>query len=320
MTATAKAPDAGWARLSAGIIHDPDWLGLNAAGRLVFMTGIALAKAANRDGELSLRAMTGVMVGALTAKQVQRAASDLVDAGLWGEASHPDRYVVTGFLRWNESTSDQEARRARKVTGAHRTNHQLGRHTTPEPDCPDCTKRDATANAKATGPPNGAAVAGDRSDKTLTRRDVDESSTSSHGSAARPPAPDDDDELAAPDEGSSLARELLELAGLARPRPTMGELRTVARLAAGGWTPDQLRTMATRASLADVDPRAYLAKMLAEALNSDPDDTRHHVDNRRPLLDDERPPCSTCNATLWVDQDDGTVAPCPTCAQIGAPP
>lgn len=310
----SKAPEAGWARLSAGIIHDPDWLELDAAGRLVFMTSIALAKAANRDGEVSLRAMTGIMVGALTPKQVKRAAGDLVRLGLWGEASHPDLYVVTGYLRWNESAADREAGRARKVTGAHRTNHRLGRHDDkPEDGCPDC-ERDATATLERDATANAAAVASERSDKTRRRQDADaDPSSSSHGPAARPPGPGDDED--------DLTTELLRTVGLAWPRPTDGEVATVARLLSRGWTPDQLRGMALRASQADVDPRAYLAKLLGEALNARP--AASPPTERRGLLDDQRQPCATCDGSGMVGGlgDDGRpepVSPCPDCHVLGA--
>jgi hypothetical protein len=307
VTVTTKAPDAGWARLSAGIIHDPDWLCLDAAGRLVFMTGIALAKAANRDGELSLRAMTGVMVGALTPKQVQRAASDLVAAGLWGQASHPDRFVVTGFLRWNESTADQEARRARKVTGAHRTNHQLGRHASPEPDCPDCAKRLATANARATGQANATGVAIDRSDADV---DVDVDETP-------PPTPSRASDAAAEAEAVAVADQMIcDLGIVGADTARADERRYVAKALARGWTADQLSDLAVEAGARDDvgSPRAYLLGCLKRCANEPPPPSAA-TDRPRPTLDDERDPCQRCQTTGWIDVPDGVIR-CPDC--VGA--
>lgn len=89
-----------------------------------------------------------------------------------------------------------------------------------------------------------------------------ETSSSSDTSAARPPGPGD--------EADDLPTELLRSAGYPSADPTHGERATVATLQRRGWTPDHLRGMALRASHADIDARAYLAKLLAEALNSDP--------------------------------------------------
>lgn len=147
-----------------------------------------------------------------------------------------------------------------------------------------------------------------------------EPSSSSHGPAARPPDPTDDD-----DGGDgSLTLELLELAGLARPRPTRGEYVTVDRLLGRGWASDQLRGMALRASQADVDPRAYLAQMLREALNTDPPAAATGQLSSAPPLLGERQPCPN------PDCVDGMVGgfgpdgrpeppwPCPTCHVLGA--
>lgn len=274
----AKAPNAGWARLSAGIIHDPDWLALDAAGRLVFMTGIALAKAANRDGELSLRAMTGVMVGALTPRQVQRAADDLVAIGLWEGAGHPDRYRVTGFLQWNESTGEQDARRGRKITGAHRTNHQLGRHTEPEPDCPDCAKRDARANARATEPANAIAVAIDRSDVDI---DVDETLT--RGDPPQPQA-----SPSAPSDGLAavvVADSLMPLIGYFDQQAPTDLLRYVERALAQGHDVQQIEDCAADVAAMPPDqvettPLKVLVGLLRKLSNGRP--TERAGDPSRP--------------------------------------
>lgn len=267
-----RAPDGRgpWARLSAGIVHDGDWLDLNAGGRLCFVTSLALAKATNEDGRFSLRAMIGVQAGALTEKQVRAAAADIVAAGLW-EHDGGDRYVVRSYTRWNESVAEQDERRDSKRVGALRTNHKLGRHDErPESDCPDCRSSDAPANGRA----NATGVASDRSDGDGDGDGDGKGSSSSHGSAARRPTPDDEDDL---------PTELLRIAGYPRTRPTDGERATVATLLRRGWTPDQLRAMALRASTADVDARAYLAKLLGEALNSDPPATQRATRTGDPM-------------------------------------
>lgn len=154
-------------------------------------------------------------------------------------------------------------------------------------------------------------------------RDTKEPS-SSDTSATRPPAPADDEDVGDVD----LAVELLELTGIAQPGPTNGERATVAKLLARGWTVDQLTSMAARASLADVDPRAYLAKLLAEALNSPlPGPTAAPVaspDGRRGALDDARKACPNPDCSggfvggFGADGRPGDVVPCPDCHVLGA--
>ncbi|MGL5934467.1 MAG: hypothetical protein ACRCZI_02470, partial [Cetobacterium sp.] len=144
-------------------------------------------------------------------------------------------------------------------------------------------------------------------------------------SSGEPPRADDDD--------GELTTDLLALAGIVSPGPTAGELATVARLVARGWPPDQLRAMALRANHADVDPRAYLLKLLGEALNSDPATTNGHgplairsaPPERRGLLDDQRQPCGRCAGSGIVGgigpdglPDGSPASPCPSCHVLGA--
>lgn len=96
-----SGPEPGWARLSAGLINDRRWLGCTAHGRLVFVTSIALAKAAQEDGLVSLRAMVGIQWGALEPAEVESAAAELVRCGLWEHVEN-DIYRVVSFLKWNE--------------------------------------------------------------------------------------------------------------------------------------------------------------------------------------------------------------------------
>lgn len=112
-----------------------------------------------------------------------------------------------------------------------------------------------------------------------------------------------------------LAVHLLRVVGLAAPRPTQGEISTVARCLARGWTPGQLVLLAERAASA-VDPRAYLLACLRTAMNEDPP-----APERRPSLDDQRPDCGRCGGSGWVggtgEAGDRTeVERCPDCSEV----
>lgn len=162
---------------------------------------------------------------------------------------------------------------------------------------------------------NGKQVAFTASNPEEEKEEEIEGSSSSHGSAARPPGPPDADE-------DDLAAELVALTGVVRPGPTPGERATVAKLQTRGWTPDQLRGMATRASLANVDPRAYLARLLGEALNAGRPAAAPPLE-RRGLLHDERPPCDHCDGSgmvggIGADGRPEAVSPCPACHVLGA--
>jgi hypothetical protein len=87
-----------------------------------------------------------------------------------------------------------------------------------------------------------------------------EEKSSSETQAARPTASDDDD----------LAERIWSATGIARPGPTEGDRRTIAAAIRNGWQPDQLLTKASKASLAEHDPLAYLRSALTDAANSTP--------------------------------------------------
>lgn len=77
------------------------------------------------------------------------------------------------------------------------------------------------------------------------------------------PAPDDDDP-------TGPAKKLWAAAGIARPTPTTGDARTVAKATARGWTIQDLEAKAARAAAAEHDPLAYLRQVLTAAANEDP--------------------------------------------------
>ncbi len=126
-----------WARLSAKVYQDGTWLDCGKEARLLFLTGIAIAKDANDNGRVDLRIVIGTMYGVMEAHEVEMAAMELVDNGLWSNEGN-GRYLVRSFLKWNESTDEQEDRKDRKRIGALKTNHRLGRHSETVDDCPLC--------------------------------------------------------------------------------------------------------------------------------------------------------------------------------------
>lgn len=114
---------------------------------------------------------------------------------------------------------------------------------------------------KQTEKPNGKQSAFTASNPEYIDTEIEiEGESSSDTSAARPPAPDDDD----------LPERLWAGAGIARPGPTEGDRRTIARALARGWEPSQLLAKASRAARAEHDPAGYLRSTLADAANADP--------------------------------------------------
>ena len=126
-----------WARLSAKVYQDSNWLDCGKEARLVFLTGIAIAKDLNDDGRVDLRIVIGSMYGVMESHEVEMAAGELVDNNLWSNEGN-GRYLVRSFLKWNESTGEQSDHKSRKRVGALTTNHKLGRHSTQLDDCPLC--------------------------------------------------------------------------------------------------------------------------------------------------------------------------------------
>ncbi len=171
----------------------------------------------------------------------------LVDAGLI--EPHPDGWLVPGYVERYPSAAELEQRRQTSVV-----NGRKGGRPRKNPEKTQGVSGQVPSGLRDTKPSGKQEVEVD------VEVEVDPPHPQ-HGSAARAPAPDDEDDL---------PTELLRIAGYPQARPTDGERATVATLLRRGWTPDHLRAMALRASTADVDARAYLLKLLGEALNSDP--------------------------------------------------
>lgn len=125
--------------LAVGFLDDVDVNDCGALAQLVYLRALLHAKRAASDGLVSLRQIAGGLFGHVDPDDVQAAAAELVDAGLWDATSHTDRYVITGWLKHNASTLERSLERDAKRVGAHRTNHKLGRHDgAPVDGCPDC--------------------------------------------------------------------------------------------------------------------------------------------------------------------------------------
>lgn len=257
---------------------------------------------------MSMYCMQHTTDGLVPAAQVPRFAlpsttklvAALLDAGLIERAD--GGWLLPGYVERYPSAAELERRRQASVENGRKG----GR-----PRNPEKTQgvSDQVPDGLCDTKPSG---------KQEVDVDVDvETQSSSHGSAARPPAPDDDD----------LTTRLWATAGIARPGPTEGDRRTVARATARGWTVAQLLAKAERAATGQVDsPASYLRASLASAANGEPPAAWAQPappPERRGLLDDQRQPCATCDGSGMVGGigDDGRpepVSPCPACHVLGA--
>ena len=160
---------------------------------------------------------------------------------------HPDGWLVPGYVERYKTAAEVDELRAKRAAAGR----QGGRPRTKELPADEST-------SKANCFPGALTARNPEEEKE--KEEEKEGASSSPTSAARPPAPDDDD----------LPERLWARAGIARPGPTEGERRTVARATARGWQADQLLAKAARAATAEHDVLAYLRQSLGDAANSDP--------------------------------------------------
>jgi hypothetical protein len=147
------------------------------------------------------------------------------------------------------------------------------------------------------------------------------SSSNSSSSVSAPSDPGDPIDTPPPlAEVVELADRIVETLGIVDALANEGERRIVARALERGWTRTELIDAGwTVAARDDIDrPRAYLLKVLTRMANDGPDEGPAKAE-RRPTLDDERPDCTACAGSGWVDVWDhdqsAGVEPCPTCAR-----
>jgi hypothetical protein len=147
-------------------------------------------------------------------------------------------------------------------------------------------------------------------------------SSSSSSSSAPPNETNRDVEPAVAElvELVELADDLIETLGVVGAVANQGERKLVQRALNRGWTKtDLLDEACDIAGRDDIDsPRRYLNAVLRRLANTNPPTTtKNHPEPPRGLLDDQRTPCTTCHATAWVDNDDGTVTRCTDCTTTG---
>lgn len=200
-----------WARLSAKIYQDPDFLTCSKDARLCYLTGIAIAKDLNQDGRVHMWALVGAMYGVMESHEVELVAAELVDRGLWSSEGG-GTYFVRAFLKWNESSDEQSDARNRKRLGALKTNHRRGLHVQNVDDCPLCAADEPVSPGQRGGAiaPASAALSA-RRQETETG-DVDERYISPASSGE--PEPDADEEtppMASPTYERPEVMDLCEL-------------------------------------------------------------------------------------------------------------
>lgn len=259
-----KEPRGPWARLYAGLIHDPKWLAGDSDARLVFLTGIALAKGAGNTGDLSLRAMVGVQWGAMEPAEVQAAAARLVELELWRSTDDPDRFVIARYDKWQDTAAELEHQRRQKRIGALKTNHGKGQHRTPVDDCPLChpqpkAPRPSSGGAREETPgQEGGAIAGA---KRALR--PDQTRPDSDQTPPTPPGPSVDEIDPAEAYAIEVADELIGIVSSTTAEAPQQLVWFTGRALTQGWGHEDLLDVAWDVYGREVDdPIKYLTAAL----------------------------------------------------------
>lgn len=116
------------------LASDPAIMRAGPMAELLFRRGNEHAKRVERDGELYAIELPVLAHGI---PQPKKQAAALVREGLWVEI--PDGWRIRSFLKWNLSQDEQKAKREANRQGAIKSNHKLGRHEEPDPECPLCS-------------------------------------------------------------------------------------------------------------------------------------------------------------------------------------
>ena len=272
--------------LACGFLDDIEVNDCSPLAQLVYIRALLHTKRAATDGLLSLRQVTGGLFSHVSPAVVQEAAVELCERGLWSTTDHDDRYVISSWLKHNESSLQRSAERSAKRSGAHKTNHGKGLHDDhPVDDCPLCLDgpdRPPPDDSGGVSPDGSAHCAkrplqrpldgsAERAQETETETETEtekEKPSSSSTVNQRPPATSIEDD----DDPKKLAETALTAAGYRNVEPTAGETQAITTALKQGWPPDHILDRARRAGLAD-DPRAYLGQCLTELVNTAPDIT-----------------------------------------------
>ena len=315
-----------WFPVWASYQDDEQILALSAEAELLYLRGVARCKQLDqgRDGgqigRHQLRRLTDKM-----ATDREHLAAELVDAGLWQET--PNGWWVKAYGEWNSSAEEERAERAEN---GKRGNHARWKHKEPFETCTACHPVD---NGVSPGE-SGATPVGVRPDSEPDRQatpqpslDVDETRCRRDETTPPPPPPTEATPTgAATDPGPVvLADRLIESVGIVGEVANQGERNYVARALVRGWPDQALLDEALEIGGRDDvrDHRAYLLAVLKRYANESPEPAA--TDPPRPLLHDQRPPCSNAGCVDgWVGGlDDGTGRPgpverCPDCTGVRA--
>lgn len=314
-----------WFPLWAGFQDDENFLAVSAEAELLYLRGVGKCKQLDHGsdggqiGRGQLRRLCDKMTGAPEA-----IAGELVAVGLWDET--PLGWQIVAYGDWN--TSADEERVARSHAGK-RGNHARWRHKQPYESCTLChPEQDGVSPGESHRSPNGIRSESERNRKPSLDGDVDET----RQNTPLPPIANgsqSDRKRIAPDAllvEVALADQIIEALGIVGAHSTEGERRLIARALGRGWTDTDLLDQAhIVAGRDDIDrPRPYLLSVLTRMANTAPAGTpARATDERRPLLDDDRPDCPSCAGSGMVDvwADDGThdgATHCPDCDPLQA--
>lgn len=137
--ATWKVPGE-FVPCDVNLANDPAIMRAGPWAELLFRRANEHIKRNGRDGTLDRVELRVVALGIPGKPEAH--ATALVRECLWEETE--DGWSVRSFLKWNPSRAVQATQREQKQAGAAITNHNLGRHVSPDARCPLCREGSVT--------------------------------------------------------------------------------------------------------------------------------------------------------------------------------
>lgn len=107
--------------LDANYLRDPRIRRAGPDAELLYLRGLAYAKAGETDGVVYGFDLDAVAVGL---NKVQARVNALVREDAW--ADHPDGWFITGWFKWNDPVDKLREQKRKRAAGAAKTNH--GKH------------------------------------------------------------------------------------------------------------------------------------------------------------------------------------------------
>jgi len=163
-------PKTPFVPLSIDYFADERVLDVSPAARLAYLAGLTVSKRFVSDGVVSLGQIKRELVDV---RRVDVLVRELVRVGLWRELDS-NRFVVCGYLRWNESAVEREERRNELA----RRGAKGGRAGRARPEIRADGLADGLAGAEADP------LAHDTDTDTDAENDTDTTGTGANGAAA----------------------------------------------------------------------------------------------------------------------------------------